>query len=176
MIQDNPRPKSSAAELTLDSPGYEDASLFAKTMLQELKDGEFCLDDSNSSTGLQRSALRYASIDYIHDAEDQWGVDALETIKEIFPSWSVDRIVSLIRDKVTLSDEELAEVGDHILDGDDELRFTVYVGVFPVPAENPKGWAVISESGIALDREFGLDGIFASREAAEAYVEQEYGF
>ena len=154
----------------------EDARRAAEGLLLEFQSGDRWLGEDNAEIGYDTEAVRYSSEQELLDATSTWGEDAFDTLKASHPSWSERRIREIISGGADLSKKEIDEHAQLLIEQDDLLMFIIYIGIFPVPEDNPSAWAVIRESGIAGDRDYEIDGIFVSKKEASSHIEKFYYF
>lgn len=145
-------------------------------MLNEFGEGDRVLDEENGELRIDMESLVWAAKEDLIYAKDKWGEDAAQEIKKIHPDWLFDRIKNIINQKTPPRAEEIVQHSEFILDLDDEFRFMIFVGVFPLSSNTLSRWAVIREAGIALDREYEVVGVFSSLAGAEAFIGKSYPY
>ena len=145
----------------------------AEQLLKKFQDGELSLDDEQVC--FDRLSL-YESAKYaLSNLVSQYGDDAFDELTSMHPKWQEERRILLSEGKTEPSLQEISQHSEIVLENDDHIEFTIMAGIFPLEkGEEIIGWAVIRESGIALDREYEIAGIFDTDAEAEVLLDREF--
>lgn len=145
----------------------------AAQLLKKFQDGELSLDDEQVC--LDRLSL-YQSAKYaLSNLVSQYGDDAFDELTSMHPKWQEEQRILLSEGKTEPTLQEISEHSEIVLENDDHIEFMIMVGVFPLEkGEGIIGWAVIRESGIALERRYEIAGIFDSEAEAVLLIDREF--
>lgn len=124
---------------------------------------------------MDRRALYGTAEHELSDLVSQYGDDAFDELSAMHPKWPLERRILLSKGKVKPSLFEITEHTETVLENDDEGRFIIMVGKFPLRHRDETiGWVVIREAGIALDREYEIESIVDTEDEAETLIERKF--
>jgi hypothetical protein len=141
----------------------------AAQLLERYRNGEISLDDGE--VGVDNKALREAAEYDLAQIIETFGGDAYSSLSEMHPKWAHERIISLCDG---VDDPTLSEIRQHmavVFSNDEDGRFLVMVEKLALKqGSNIVGWAVIRETGIALDRDYEVAFIGSTQEDASKFI------
>lgn len=145
----------------------------ATKLLKKFVDGDRSLDDEEVC--MDRLGLYGAAAHELSNLVDQYGEDAFDELSAMHPKWPLDRRILLSQGEAKPTFTEISKHTETVLENDDEGRFVIMVGKFPLRHRDETiGWVVICEAGIALDREYEIAGILETEAEASLFIQRKF--
>lgn len=148
-------------------------TVHANKLLQKIIEGERDLDDQEAC--IDNIALYCSAEHELSDLVNIHGDEAFDELTSMYPEWPLARRVMLSNGTVKPSISEITEHMATVLENDCDGEYMIMVGKFPLHHRDETiGWVVIRETGIALDREYEIAGIYKTEADATLLIKEKF--